>query len=88
VLGASVSSIVNLLSVDFIKQVLVAFALAVPIAWWGMNAWLNDFAYRTQITWWVFVAAGLTAVFIAFFTISFQAIRAAVENPVKSLRTE
>ena len=88
VLGASVSSIVNLLSVDFIKQVLVAFVLAVPIARWGMSKWLNDFAYRTNMTWWVFAAAGLTAVFIAFFTISFQAIRAAVENPVKSLRSE
>jgi len=88
VLGASVTSIVNLLSVDFIKQVLIAFVIAVPVAWWGMHSWLKDFAYRTQITWWVFAAAGLTAVMIAFFTISFQAIRAALENPVKSLRTE
>jgi len=88
VLGASVSSIVNLLSVDFIKQVLIAFAIAIPVAWWGMTAWLNDFSYRTQLAWWVFAAAGITAVLIAFCTISFQAIRAAIENPVKSLRTE
>lgn len=88
VLGASVSNIVNLLSVDFIKLVLVAFVIASPLAWLGMNKWLQDFAYRTNISWWVFALAALTSVFIAFVTISFQAIKAAVTNPVKSLRTE
>jgi putative ABC transport system permease protein len=88
VLGASVSSIVNLLSVDFIKLVLIAFVIAAPIGWFGMNIWLRDFAYRTTITWWVFVAAGTSAIMIAFLTISFQAIKAAIANPVKSLRSE
>ncbi|HSZ87520.1 MAG TPA: FtsX-like permease family protein, partial [Puia sp.] len=88
VLGASVSNIVNLLSVDFIKLVLIAFIIAAPIGWFGMNIWLHDFAYRTTITWWVFAIAGTSAILIAFLTISFQAIRAAVMNPVKSLRTE
>lgn len=88
VLGASVSNIVNLLSVDFIKLVLIAFAIAAPIAWFGMHQWLQDFAYHTNISWWVFVLAGLCSILIAFFTISFQAIKAAIMNPVKSLRAE
>ena len=88
VLGASVSSIINLLSVEFIKLVLIAFIIASPIGWFGMNIWLKDFAYRTSITWWVFASAGLAAIIIAFATISFQAIKAALMNPVKSLRTE
>ena len=88
VLGASVSNIVNLLSIEFIKLVLVAFVIAAPIGWFGMNVWLRDFAYRTSITWWVFAIAGTSAVMIAFITISFQAIKAALMNPVKSLRTE
>jgi putative ABC transport system permease protein len=88
VLGASVSNIVNLLSSEFIKLVLIAFVIAAPIGWFGMNIWLSDFAYRTTITWWIFAIAGTSAILIAFFTISFQAIRAAVMNPVKSLRTE
>ena len=86
VLGASVSNIVNLLSIDFIKLVLIAFVIAAPIGWFGMNIWLQDFAYRTNITWWVFAMAGIAALLIAFFTISFQAIKAAMANPVKSLR--
>ncbi|HLY68414.1 MAG TPA: FtsX-like permease family protein, partial [Puia sp.] len=88
VLGASISNIVNLLSVEFIKLVLIAFVIAAPIGWVGMNIWLHDFAYRTTIAWWVFAVAGASAVLIAFFTISFQAIRAAVLNPVKTLRAE
>ena len=88
VLGASVSNIVNLLSIDFIKLVLVAFVIAAPIGWFCMNSWLKDFAYRVNITWWVFAIAGIAALLIAFFTISFQAIKAAIANPVKSLRTE
>jgi putative ABC transport system permease protein len=88
VLGANIAGIVNLLSIEFIKLVLVALVIAAPIAWFGMNKWLQEFAYRIGISWWVFLMAGITAIFIAIFTISFQAIKAAIANPVKSLRTE
>jgi putative ABC transport system permease protein len=88
VLGASVSNIVMLLSKDFIKLVLIAFVIASPVAWYVMNNWLSDFAYRINISAWIFIIAGLLAVFIALATISFQAIKAAIANPVKSLRTE
>jgi len=88
VLGASVSNIVILLSKDFIKLVLIAFLIASPVAWYIMHNWLNDFAYRINISWWIFIAAGLLAIVIALATISFQAIKAAIANPVKSLRTE
>lgn len=88
VLGASVSSIVLLLSKDFIRLVLVAFVIASPIAYFVMHNWLKDFAYRINIEWWVFAIAGLLAIFIAMATISFQAIRAAMMNPVKSLKSE
>jgi putative ABC transport system permease protein len=88
VLGASVSNIINLLSLEFLKLVLLAFIIASPIAWLFMNNWLHDFAYRTSVTWWMFVFAGVAALVIAFGTISFQAIKAAIANPVKSLRTE
>lgn len=88
VLGASVPGIIRLLAADFIKLVLVAIVIAVPVAWYMMNKWLQDFAYKTDIGWLVFVLAGVAAIAIAVFTISFQAIKAAVANPVKSLRTE
>ncbi|MVM34011.1 FtsX-like permease family protein [Spirosoma sp. HMF4905] len=88
VLGASVTNIVGLLSKGFLKPVLVAIGLASPIAWWAMNQWLQDFAYRITIEWWVFVLAGLVAVGIAVLTVSFQSIKAALVNPVKSLRSE
>jgi putative ABC transport system permease protein len=88
VLGASVGNIVGMLSKDFAKLVLVASVIAFPVAWWAMNNWLQDFAYRIHISWWVFVIAGATALLIALLTISFQAVRAAIANPVKSLRTE
>ena len=88
VLGASVSNITTLLSKDFIKLVLIALVIASPIAYWGMHKWLQSFAYRINIHWWVFVVAGLIALFIALFTVSFQAIKAAIANPVESLRTE
>ncbi|MBW3545908.1 MAG: ABC transporter permease, partial [Bacteroidetes bacterium] len=88
VLGANVSSIVALLSKEFIVLVLVATLLAFPLAWLLLNRWLQDFAYRIDITWWIFVIAGITAILIALITVSFQAIKAAVANPVKSLRTE
>ena len=88
VMGASVSNIVNLLSKDFLLLVCLSFFIAAPIAWYFMHGWLADFAFRTDISWWVFAAAGFVAVMIALFTISYQAIRAAVANPAKSLRTE
>jgi putative ABC transport system permease protein len=88
VLGASVSHIVLLLSRDFVKLVLVSFLIAVPIAWYVMNRWLENFVYRVDLRWWVFAVAGVLALVIALVTISFQTVRAAVANPVKSLRTE
>ncbi|HWB24250.1 MAG TPA: ABC transporter permease [Chitinophagaceae bacterium] len=88
VLGATVSNITLLLSKDFVKLVLVAVIIASPIAWWAMDKWLQDFAYRITISWWIFAAAALSALLIATATISFQAIKAALSNPVKSLRTE
>ena len=88
VLGATVSGIVGLLSRDFIKLVLIAIIIASPIAWWAMNKWLEDFAYRIDIQWWMFAVAGMTAVVVALLTVSWQAIRAAVANPVDSLRDE
>ncbi len=88
VLGASVASIVALLSKDFLKLVLIAILLASPLAWYAMNRWLQDFAYRVEVSWWVFGLAGLLAVGIALVTVSFQSIRAALVNPVKSLRSE
>ncbi len=88
VLGASVGSIVGLLSKDFLKLVAIAAVIAFPVAWFAMNTWLQDFAYRTNISWWIFVVAGIIAAAIALFTICFQAIKAALSNPVKSLRTE
>jgi putative ABC transport system permease protein len=88
VLGASVASVVALLSKDFLKLVLISFVFALPIGWYAMNKWLQDFAYRIDIKWWVFVIAAIIAVVIAFVTISFQTIKAALSNPVKNLRTE
>jgi putative ABC transport system permease protein len=88
VLGASVSGIVGLLSKDFLTLVVISFIIATPIAWWGMHKWLQVFAYRIDLSWWMFALAGLIAVFIALFTVSFQAIKAAFSNPVKSLKTE
>ncbi|HWH61891.1 MAG TPA: FtsX-like permease family protein, partial [Ginsengibacter sp.] len=88
VLGASVINIVTLLSKDFIKLVMIAFVIASPLAWWIMHNWLQDFAYRINISWWIFLGAGVLAIVIALATISFQAIKAAIANPVKSLRTE
>ena len=88
VLGASVNSIVQLLSKDFVRLVLIAFLIASPIAWWAMNKWLQDFAYRISLTWWIFLLAGLLALLIALITVSFQAVKAALANPVKNLRAE
>ena len=88
VLGATVSQLVTLLSKDFVRLVLIAFVIATPLAWFGMNQWLQNFAYRTTISWWIFAAAGLLMIVVAFITLSFQTIKAAIANPVKSLRTE
>ncbi|MBC3788580.1 ABC transporter permease [Spirosoma utsteinense] len=88
VLGASVASIVGLLSKDFLKLVAIALVIAVPVAWYGMNQWLQDFAYRIDIAWWVFLLAGMLAIGIALLTVSFQSIKAALMNPVNSLKTE
>jgi len=88
VLGSSVSGIVRLLSKDFIRLVLVAILVAIPVAWWAMQKWLESFAYRIEINWVVFALAGFLAVCIALLTVSFQAVKAAVANPTKSLRTE
>lgn len=88
VLGASTSGIIQLLAKDFIKLVLIAIVIATPVAWYAMYKWLQDFAYKTDLNWTIFLVAGLLSIFIAVITISFQSIRAALANPVKSLRTE
>jgi len=88
VMGASVQNVLYLLSKDFLKLVGLSFLIAIPVTWWVMHTWLQDFAYRISMPWWVFIAAGVIAAVIAFVTISFQAIRAAIANPVTSLRTE
>lgn len=88
VLGASVANLTSLLSKDFLQLVVIAILIASPVAWWAMHAWLQDFPYRIAISWWVFIFTGLTALLIAFLTVSFQAIKAALMNPVKALRTE
>jgi len=88
VLGASVQGITTMLSRDFVKLVLLAILIASPIAWWAMYKWLQDFAYQIPISWWMFAAAGLGALLIALITVSFQSVKAALANPVKSLRTD
>lgn len=88
VLGASIAGVVGLLSKDFIKLVAIAILIASPAAWWFANNWLSDFAYRVQVSWLVFAGAGTAALLIAIITISFQAVKVAIANPVKSLRTE
>ncbi|HVU57599.1 MAG TPA: ABC transporter permease [Puia sp.] len=88
VLGASVFSVWNLLSKDFVVLVVIAFLLAIPLSYYFMNNWLQNYSYRTQLSWWIFVTAGTGAVLITLITVSFQAIRAAIANPVKSLRSE
>ena len=88
VLGASVTSITTLLSKDFLKLVLISFVIAAPVAYWAMSKWLQGYTYRISIQWWVFALAGILSAIIAILTVSFQAIKAAVANPVKSLRSE
>ncbi|RYE29227.1 MAG: FtsX-like permease family protein, partial [Sphingobacteriaceae bacterium] len=88
VLGASVASVLTLLTAEFAKLVLVACFFAFPLAYWAMQKWLQDFAYRITLNWPIFILAGITALLIALVTISFQAVKAALANPVKSLRSE
>ncbi|MEP6614936.1 MAG: ABC transporter permease [Ginsengibacter sp.] len=88
VLGATVNQVLLLVSREFLTLVCIAFVISIPLTWWAMNAWLQDFAYRINMSVWMFAVAGITAILIALFTISFQAIKAAVANPVKSLRSE
>ena len=88
VLGASVNGITALLSKDFLKLVCISLFIAIPVSWYVMNRWLQDFAYRIELSWWIFGLAGLAALGIAFITVSYQAIKAARSNPVKSLRAE
>lgn len=87
-LGASISGLVHLLSREFLQLVLIALIIATPIAWIGMHQWLQGFAFRTTVTWWIFGIAGLASVVIAFITIAYQAFRTALANPVRTLRTE
>jgi putative ABC transport system permease protein len=88
VLGASVTQLIYLLSKDFIRLVLIAFAIATPFAWYFMYQWLQDFAYRTSISWWIFGVSAMIMIVIALLTLSIQTIRSGIANPVKSLRTE
>jgi len=88
VLGASVANITTLLSKDFLKLVVISIVIASPVAWWAMHSWLENYTYKISISWWVFVLAGTGAILIAVLTISFQAVKAALANPVKSLRSE
>jgi putative ABC transport system permease protein len=88
VLGASAAGITGLLSVEFLKLVLIAIVLASPLAYYFMQQWLGDFAYRISLHWWMFALAGLAAVTVALLTLSFQTVRAAMANPVKALRSE
>ena len=88
VLGATITNIVSLLSKEFVLLVLLAICIATPLAWFAANKWLQDFTYRVNVKWWVFATAGIATVLIALVTVSLQAIRAALTNPVKNLRTE
>ena len=88
VLGASVAGITALLSRDFLKLVLISVVIATPVTWWAMSRWLDNYTYRIQISWLVFIMAGILAVIIALATVSFQSLRSAMMNPVTSLRSE
>ena len=87
-LGASIAQIVSILSKDFVRLVLIASFIAIPLSWWAMNKWLDNFAYKTPVSWWVFFASVLFMVGMALITLSVQTIRAASANPADSLRTE
>ena len=87
VLGATIANITAMLSKDFLKLVLIAIVIASPIAWWAMSKWLQDFVYRIEIKWWVFALSAIIAILIALVTVSFQSIKAAIANPVRSLKS-
>ena len=87
-LGASLSQVLILLSKEFLLLVCVAFLISIPVTWWTMHSWLNNFAYRIHISWWIFAVGGILAVLIALITVSVQAVKAALANPVTSLRSE
>jgi putative ABC transport system permease protein len=88
VLGASIQNIVTMLSRDFLKLVVIASVIALPVAWYAMHNWLNDFAYRIEIKWWMLLLTSVIAIIIVICTVGFQSIKAALMNPVKSLRSE
>jgi putative ABC transport system permease protein len=88
VLGASLAGIIGLMTKDFIRLIILALLIATPLAWYFMHQWLQDFAYRISIGWWIFLLAGSVSLIIAFITIGYQALKAGLMNPVKSLRTE
>jgi putative ABC transport system permease protein len=88
VLGSGLFSLLQLLSQDFMKPILLALAIACPLSWFAMDSWLKDFAYRTSIPWWVFLQSGLLVIAVAMATISYRTLKAANADPVKSLRTE
>jgi ABC-type antimicrobial peptide transport system permease subunit len=88
VLGASVTSLFALLSSEFLVLVVIAMLIAIPVAWYSMNSWLQNFAYHTPVQWWIFALSGGIIIFIALATVSFQAAKAALVNPIKSLRSE
>jgi len=88
VLGASVEQVLLLVSKEFLRLVVIAFVVSIPVTWLAMHAWLQDFAYRISINAWMFIVAGITMIMIAFLTIGFQAMKSAIANPVKALRTE
>jgi putative ABC transport system permease protein len=88
VMGASVGNIVSLFTVNYIKLLLISFVIAIPVAWWVGDRYLQNFAYRISLSWWMFAAAALITVALTLLTVSFQAIKAATANPVKALKTE
>lgn len=88
ILGASVTQIITLLSVDFVKLISVAFIIAIPVAWWAMHNWLQNFAYHTSLSWWIFLLSGIIMITAALTILCVRAGKAAIANPVKSLRTE
>jgi ABC-type antimicrobial peptide transport system permease subunit len=88
VLGASITNLISILSTDFMKLVFIAFLIATPIAWWAVYKWLQDFAYKTEMSWWVFALSGFALMLITLITLSIRTVKTALANPVKSLRTE
>jgi putative ABC transport system permease protein len=86
--GAKISEVMTMLNRDFVKWVFIASVIAIPVSWYAMNKWLENFAYKTELSWWIFALAGLLALGIALLTVSFQSYKAAVKNPVESLRYE